>query len=121
MKTNILICVIVLSLVGCMPAEIKGRKPDGSVIEIKYYPGGSVLDDVIILNNATYFGKANYQIDDELADIGFRFLDGKRVRAECITTTKDIIGNTVCKEYKVFKSSFKLIPEGTVILSPSVF
>ena len=116
--------ILVLSLIilsACMPLEVQLNKPDGSRLKVQFYPGGSVLDDLIIINGKNYFGKAAYQFDDPLGDIGFTFLDGKKIRSECIATGKNLIGDDECKLYEVYRSNFDLIPEGTKIPKPSVF
>ena len=64
---------------ACMPSEVKGTKPDGSSITLQFYPGGSRLDDLVIIAGKNYFGKAQYQTDDPLGDIGFRLKSGERV------------------------------------------
>jgi len=89
---------------------------------VTFYPGGDVLDDLIIIDGVNYFGKAQYQIGDPLSDMGFRFNSGKRVRAECLQTGKNILGEDECKLYEVFRSDFlyevfrsdfELIPKGS--------
>ena len=45
--------ILVLSLIilsACMPLEVLLNKPDGSSLKVKFYPGGSILDDLIIIN-----------------------------------------------------------------------
>jgi hypothetical protein len=104
-----------------MPAEITGVKPNGTNITVIFYPGGVSLDDLIIINGANYFGTAQYQIDDPLADIGFRLSSNERVRAECISVRKDFIGDDECVRYEVFRSSFNLIPTGTIFNRPDIY
>ena len=117
-----LICLIVFySLSACMPAEIFFNKPDGSTLTVKFYPGGEVLDDLLIINEKNYFGKAAYQIDDPLGDIGFTFSDRKKIRAECINIGKSILDQDECKLYEVYRSNFELIPEGTTVPRPQLF
>ena len=112
---------ILLSLAGCMPSDIEVSKPDGSVLNIKFYPGGNSLDDLIIIDGKNYFGKAAYQFDDPMGDIGFTFLGGKKIRSECISKGKDLIGQEVPKLYGVSRSNFELIPEGTKVLRPQLY
>jgi hypothetical protein len=112
---------ILLSLAGCMPSDIEVNKPDGSVLNIKFYPGGNSLDDLIIIDGKNYFGKAAYQFDDPMGDIGFTFLGGKKIRSECISKGKDLIGQEVCKLYEVYRSNFELIPEGTKVPRPQLY
>ena len=111
----------ILALTGCMPADIVGRKPDGREVRVMFYPGGETLDDLIIIGGVNYFGKAQYQINDPLADIGFRLKSSERVQAECIATRKDFAGDDECAQYKVYRSSFDLIPVGTIFDRPSTF
>lgn len=80
-----------------------------------FYPGGSKLDDLVIMDGSNYFGHAIYQYDDRLGDVGFRFEDGRRVQAECTRSGKDFIGKDECQEYTVYRSSFDAIPLGTRI------
>ena len=108
-------------LSGCMAAKMQVNKPDGSVLDLSYYPGGSTLEDLIIIEGVNYFGKAAYQIDDPMGDIGFTFNDGRKIRSECISKGKDIIGQDECKLYEVYRSSFDFIPEGTKIPRPQLF
>lgn len=108
-------------LSACMSASIKGRSPSGEPIEFMFYTGGSALDDLIIFDGTNYFGKAAYQMDDPLGDIGFRFKDGRRVQAECSVSGKDMIGQPECKEYKVYRSNFEGIVEDSTFFRPSIF
>ncbi len=116
--------VMFLSLVvlsGCFPAEIKGKTPSGEMIEVLFYTGGNNLDDLIIYNSVNYFGKAQYQLDDPMADVGFRIKTGERVQAECSVEGVDIIGAPECKEYKVYRSSVPFFPVDTIIYRPELF
>ena len=100
------------ALSACMPAEFTvdtGHK----TLQVMFYPGGDVLDDLMIIDGKNYFGKAQHQMGDPLSDIGFRFKSGKRVRAECVQTGKNILGENECKLYEVFRSDFELIPKGS--------
>ncbi len=108
-------------LTGCMPAALVGTKPDGGTIEVNFYPGGSILDDLAIIDGTNYFGTAQYQIDDPLGDVGFRLLDDRRVQAECVETGKNFMGDEECKRYEVYRSSFDLLPEGTTFSAPEMF
>ena len=110
-----------LVLSACMPAEVIGQKPDGQEIRVMFYPGGTVLDDLIIIDGVNYFGSAQYQIDDPTGDVGFRLSSGERVQAECVSTRKDFIGNDECVRYEVYRSSFELIPMGSTFNAPSIF
>lgn len=76
---------------------------------------------MVIFDGVNYFGKAQYQVDDPLGDIGFRLSSGERVQAECIEQGKDFIGQTECKTYEVYRSSWSLVPEGALFPRPSVF
>lgn len=109
-----------MTLSACMPSEVDIKTADGRV-NVKFYPGGEILDDLLIIEGVNYFGKAQYQFDDPLADIGFRFETGERVRAECVKVGEDILGEDECKLYEVFRSDFDLIPEGSTIPKPSLF
>ena len=110
-----------LALAGCMPAAFQINKPNGDKLDISFYPGGNALDDLIIIDGVNYFGKAAYQFDDPMGDVGFRFKNGQRVRSECISVGKDIIGEDECKLYEVYRSDFDLIPEGSKIPRPQMF
>ncbi len=110
-----------LTLVGCVSLPISGNLPNGQTLEVKFYTGGQKLDDLLIIDETNYFGKAQYQMDDPVGDVGFRFNDGKRVQAECTSVGKDIIGKDECKIYTVYRSNFDLIPEGTVFPRPSLY
>ena len=110
-----------IALSACMPAEVIGQKPDGQEVRVMFYPGGTVLDDLIIIDGVNYFGSAQYQIDDPVGDVGFRLSSGERVQAECVSTRKDFIGNDECVRYEVYRSSFDLIPMGSTFNAPSIF
>ena len=116
-KLAMLFCI----LSGCMPVAVELVKPDDSTLSVAFYPGGNTLEDLIIINGENYFGKAMYQFDDPVGDIGFKFNDGRKVRSECISEGKDIIGQTECKMYEVYRSNFDLIPEGTKVPRPQLF
>ncbi|WP_122075593.1 hypothetical protein [Pseudophaeobacter sp. EL27] len=109
-----------LVMQACIPTSVKLTNADGHDMLVMYYPGGTSLLDLVMINGTYYFGKAQYQLDDPLADIGFRFESGERVRAECIRVGQDIIGQDRCTLYKVFRSDFRLFPEGTLIPSPGL-
>ncbi len=112
--------VAVLALGACLPTEFK-VETEGKTSTLRFYPGGDILDDLLIIDGVNYFGKAQYQIDDPLADIGFRFNNGQRVRAECAQVGKDILGDDACKLYEVYRSDFDLIPEGVRVPRPQMF
>ena len=105
---------------ACFPTEFD-IKTDDMTLNIMFYPGGEILDDLLIINGVNHFGKAQYQFDDPLGDIGFRFNSGKRVQAECVQTGKDILGDDECKLYEVYRSNFSLIPEGVRVPTPQIF
>jgi hypothetical protein len=84
-----------------------------------FYPGGTALDDLLIIAGKNYFGKAQYQMDDPVGDVGFRFKSGERFQAECTQKGLNIIGKPECKKYTIYRSSFPLLPEKTVFLKPS--
>lgn len=117
---RLLLVASVLLVAGCMPALIKLKLPDGSTLEMSFYPGGQTLDDLLIINGKNYFGKAQFQMDDPEGDIGFRLNDGQRVQAECIEMGKDIIGQPECKHYQVYRSNFPLIPVGARAPRPAM-
>lgn len=118
-KATIGILGFTIALTGCIPSEIVGVKPGGGKVVVQYYPGGNTLDDLIIIEGKNYFGKAQYQMDDPMADIGFRLKSGERFQAECIQQGKNIIGDKECKKYSVMRSTFALVPEKTTFLKPS--
>ncbi|MFG6535197.1 hypothetical protein ACGYK5_15300 [Sulfitobacter sp. 1A16787] len=118
---KILSCGLTLFLAGCFPAEVLLEGATAKTPVILFYPGGDVIDDLLIVDGENHFGKAQYQIDDPMGDIGFRLQDGRRVQAECIIQGKDIIGQPECKRYEVYRSSFDPIPEGTQANRPSMF
>ncbi len=107
-------------LSACMPTNFKIDNGQDT-LNVMFYPGGHTLDDLLIINGVNYFGKAQYQFDDPLGDIGFFFNDGKRVRAECAQVGKNIIGKDECNLYEVYRSNFELIPEGTRVPRPQKF
>lgn len=107
-------------LAGCTPSLLVGKKPDGTEIQAKFYPGGSKLDDLIIIEDVNHFGKASYPFNDALGDVGFRFNTGERVRAECVAEGKNSIGDIACVMYQVYRSNFGSIPEGTLIPKPGI-
>ena len=110
--------LLTVLLAGCLPGEITGQKPNGEKVSALFYPGGTALDDLLIIGGKNYFGKAQYQIDDPMGDVGFRLKSGERIQAECTQKGKDIIGQPDCKRYTVYRSSFALLPEKTVINKP---
>jgi hypothetical protein len=113
--------VLFASLSACIPAAIDAKLPSGSALKISFYPGGTALDDLIIIDGKNYFGKAEYQMQDPLGDIGFRLKSGERVQAECKEIGKDLMGKDECKSYTVYRSSFPLIPEGTILPRPDIY
>ncbi len=121
MKRLYLCAIAMLALTGCFPAEVTLENSATKTPTILFYPGSDVLDDLLIIDGVNYFGKAQYQINDPLGDIGFRLNDGRRVQAECILEGKDIIGDVECKRYEVYRSSFDLIPVGAQANRPSIF
>jgi len=106
---------------ACMPAELVGENPAGKEIRISFYPGGTVLDDLMIIDGVNHFGKAQYQMDDPIADVGFRTNDGARVQAECISVRKDILDQDECARYEVYRSNFAPVPEGSTFDRPAIF
>lgn len=112
---------VIFAISACMPAKFQVNRPDNSKLDVIYYPGGNTLDDLVIINEQNYFGKAAYQFDDPMGDIGFTFLDGKKIRSECISSGKDILGQDECKLYEVYRSNFELIPEGSKVPRPQLF
>lgn len=110
-----------LALAACFPTDLTGETPDGSQIELMFYPGGSRLDDLVIYDGHNYFGKGQYQNNDPLGDIGFRLTSGERVQAECKTVGQDIMGDPECKRYIVYRSTWKVVPEGTEFGRPEMF
>jgi hypothetical protein len=110
----------IVSLGACFPTEFK-VETEQKTSNVMFYPGGDTLEDLLIIDGVNFFGKAQYQIDDPLADIGFRFNDGQRVRAECVQVGKDILGDDECKLYEVYRSDFDLIPEGVRVPRPQIF
>ena len=110
-----------VSLSGCFSTGITLELPDNTFKEILFYTGSDNLSDLLIVDGENYFGKAQYQIDDPLGDLGFRLETGERVQAECIKVGKDIIDEEECTIYEVYRSSFSPIPLGTRIERPSLF
>lgn len=105
---------------ACIPTQIYVEAPGKKLLSIQFYPGGETLPDLLVINGENYYGKAQYQWDDPLADIGFRFVDGRRVRAECLRSAKDILGMEQCALYEVYRSDFDLIPEGIQAPNPTL-
>jgi hypothetical protein len=119
-KYTLLFLAAVPLLGGCFPSEFQ-IVTEQKTSTVLFYPGGDILDDLLIIDGVNYFGKAQYQIDDPLGDLGFRFTSGQRVRAECAQVGKNLIGEDECKLYEVYRSNFELIPEGVRIPSPQMF
>lgn len=67
--------VAIIALGACFPTEFQ-VETEQKTSTVMFYPGGDILDDLLIIDGVNYFGKAHYQIDDPLADIGFRLNDG---------------------------------------------
>lgn len=112
---------LVFLLSGCFPAEIVLEGAQTKAATIMFYPGGNKMDDLLIVDGANHFGKAQYQIDDPLGDIGFRFNSGERVQAECVKVGENIVGDPECKRYEVYRSNFKAIPVGSSADRPEAF
>ncbi|WP_375698411.1 hypothetical protein [Pseudophaeobacter sp. TrK17] len=53
---------------ACIPTSVKLTNADGHDMLVMYYPGGTSLPDLVMINGTYYFGKAQYQLDDPLAD-----------------------------------------------------
>lgn len=121
MKPLLPILLSGLLLAGCMPAELIGTAPGGAEIRISFYPGGSVLDDLLIIDGVNHFGTAQFQMDDPVGDIGFRTLDGSRVQAECVSVRKDFMGQDECARYEVYRSTFAPVPNGSTFNRPEMF
>ena len=121
MRVFLLAAAGVVALAGCFPTEITGTRQDGSRIALMFYPGGNRLKDLVIIEGRNHFGQGQYQMDDPLADVGFRFEDGTRVQAECTLQGQDIMGDPECQEYTVYRSDFPQIPEGTRFSRPEMF
>lgn len=113
--------VIVAALSGCYSSEIYLELPDSKIKPVQFYTGSDNLPDLLIVDGVNYFGKAQYQIDDPMGDIGFRLETGERVQAECIKLGKNFIDEDECKLYEVYRSSFDPIPVGTRAEPPSMF
>lgn len=111
----------VATLAGCFPTEMVGTREDGGRVALMFYPGGNRLKDLVIIDGVNHFGQGQYQMDDPLADVGFRFDDGTRVQAECTLQGKDLMGDAECGEYTVYRSDFPLIPQGTRFPRPDMF
>lgn len=110
-----------VTLTGCFSSEIMIELPDNSMKQILFYSGSDNIPDLLIVDGQNYFGKAQYQIDDPMGDIGFRLQTGERVQAECIKLGKNFIDEDECKLYEVYRSSFAPIPVGTRTEPPSLF
>ena len=111
----------IAALSGCFSSEITLELPDNTTKAILFYTGSDNLADLLIVDGQNYFGKAQYQIDDPMGDIGFRLETGERVQAECIKLGKNFIDEDECKLYEVYRSSFDPIPVGTKTERPSMF
>jgi hypothetical protein len=120
-KTTSALVIASALLAGCMPAELIGIAPDRSEIRIAFYPGGNVLDDLIIIDGVNHFGTAQYQMDDPVGDIGFRTTSSERVQAECVSVRQNFMGDDECARYEVYRSSFGPVPEGTTFNRPEMF
>ena len=121
MRKPLVTALTVTLLSGCFSTEIVLDGANTQSPTILFYTGSEQLDDLLIVDGKNHFGKAQYQIDDPIGDIGFRFKDGQRFQAECIKQGKDIIGEVDCKRYEVYRSTFDLIPVGTQADKPSLY
>lgn len=120
MKKYLSACPIAIFLLtGCIPSEIISQKPSGEKVVAQFYPGGNALDDLLIIGGKNYFGKAQYQPNDPMGDIGFKFKTGERFQAECTQQGKNIIGQLECKKYTIYRSTFPILSEKTSITRPS--
>lgn len=118
----IIAMVCLLTLSACNASKLEGTTADGKKITVLYYDGGSKLEDLLIISEINYFGKASLpEHDDPLGDVGFRFKSGERLRAECVSNHLNSLDKPECDTYEVFKSSFALIPEGTRFPRPKLF
>ncbi len=106
-------------LSGCLPSEVYVQKPNGERLKVLFYPGGTKIDDLLIIEGRNYFGKAEYQINNPTGDVGFKLKSGERVQAECSTVGKNIINEQECKAYLVYRSTFNLLPVGSSFVKPS--
>ena len=121
MKSFIRMILSVLPLVfltACVPAKISGQKPDGTKIKILFYPGGPKLDDLVIFEGKTYFGKVSELSNDPANDIRFTLNEGKTFIAECTAVQVDKANTPKCMEYEVYHSEDETIPERTVFYRP---
>jgi len=118
----VLVAAASFALSACYPAKLAIEAQGKPLPTVLFYPGGSNLDDLLIVGGVNYFGKAQYQIDDPLSDIGFRLNDGRRIQAECVKQGKEKYGDKIeCKRYRVYRSSFAQIPVGAEADKPSQF
>ena len=115
------VVVVVLPLVAltaCVPAKIRGQKPDGTKISLLFYPGGPKLDDLVIFEGQTYFGKVSELNNAPSNDIEFKLKDGRTFIAECTAVQLDKANLPKCMEYDVYRSDDEAIPEDTVFYRP---
>lgn len=105
-------------LAACHPAKVTLQNAATKDPEILFYSGSSTLDDLLIVDGVLHFGKAQYQVDDPLGDIGFRFNSGERIQSECIEQGETFLGDPKCLRYEVYRSSFDAIPIGTQAQRP---
>lgn len=115
-RATVMMGVLIQS--GCMSTPLTLTLPSGETKSIAFYTGGSSMEDLVIIDGTNYFGKAQYQMDDPLGDIGFRLTSGERVQAECTSIGKNSLGKDECKIYTVYRSSFPPIPVGTTAPKP---
>ena len=88
-----------------------------------FYPGGGPLKDLLIVDGANWFGKAEVDDNDPLADVAFTAEGGGRVHAVCKASRKvQEEDQTVdrCTRYDVTDSGFAPIPAGSVFGEPVI-
>lgn len=118
--TKVLILCALPLIAGCMSAKLKVTRPDGKTLPVTFYTGNQLtgVDDLLVIEGKNYYGTVGYQMNDPLGDLSFRFEDGKKVQGECVEPGKNLIDQPECKLYKVYRSNFDLIPEGSTIPRP---
>ena len=61
MRLKLILLTTTLFLSACFPTSFEAVKPNGDKFEVLFYPGGEVIDDLLIIEEQNYFGTAPLQ------------------------------------------------------------
>ncbi|WP_316859370.1 hypothetical protein [uncultured Cohaesibacter sp.] len=116
-----LCCFVLVGLSACVPAKISGQKPDKTKISLLFYPGGVKLDDLVVFDGKTYFGKVDTLKNDPVDDLRFTLTSGEIFIGQCTAFMPDEEQLPKCMEYEVYQSDREEIPIGTNFYRPRWF